>query len=438
MTTPLVLLCSFAGIISAANLYYTYPVLNKAADEFDVSYERASLIPQLLQAGYGGGILLLCPLGDIFRIRPMILTLLAITTAAWVGLCLTESFQVFTALSFVTGFVTVSPQFLLPLVGTIAPPDRQATAISIVLAGQMMGLAVPRVVTGIITQYTDWRTIYWAALGLQVLLLATMWLFFPDYPIMRPESEPDANLNSHPHWDHRKEQPWFRAYARLLLDIVRMVFTKPILAHGCAVTFLANAVLAAFWTTLTAHLAAPPRAFGPLQIGLVSLVAVATTAAIPLYSYLVVERFSTYLASTAGIVPGIATVALDAYGGERIGGGVGGAVIQAVGVDFGIHVASVAYRAAVYKELPATKANVTFNFSAFVGQLVGTSVGNAVYARGGWVQVGTLDIALSAVALLIVLSRGPEEKGWFGWTGRARLRLKDGSCTPAGVVHGAV
>ncbi|KAH6631387.1 major facilitator superfamily domain-containing protein [Chaetomium tenue] len=367
------------------------PGLNPEAQHFGVSYERASLIPQLLQAGYGGGILLLCPLGDVFRLRPMILILLTITTVAWAGLCLTDSFQVFTALSFVTGFVTVSPQLLLPLVGTITAPDRQATAVSIVLAGGMMGLAVPR-----------------AALGLQVLLIAAMWLFFPDYPLLRYEQ--GASPESNPYQDHQEDRPWFRTYTRVLLDIVRMVFTKPILAHGCAVTFLTNAVLTAFWTTLTAHLVAPPRNFGP---------------------YLVIENFAIYVAAVAGMVPGIATVALDAYAGERIGGGVGGAVIQAVGVDFGIHVASVAYRAAVYRELPATKANVTFTFSAFIGQLVGTSVGNVVYARGGWAQVGTLNIALSAGATVVVLSRGPKEKGWFGWTGGASLRLKDGSGTPA-------
>ncbi|EAQ88431.1 hypothetical protein CHGG_05050 [Chaetomium globosum CBS 148.51] len=374
-----------------------------------VSYERVSLIPQLLQAGYGGGILLLCPLGDVFRLRPMILTLLTITTVAWAGLCLTDNFQVFTALSFLTGFVTVSPQLLLPLVGTIMAPDRQATAVSIVLAGGMMGLAVPRVITGIITQYTDWRTIYRVALGLQVLLVAAMWLFFPDYPLLRYEQ--DASPESNPYQDHQEDQPWFRTYTCVLLDIIRMVFTKPILAHGCAVTFLTNAVLTAFWTTLTAHLAAAPRNFGPL--------------------YLVIENFATYIAAVAGMVPGIVAVALDAYAGERIGVGVGGAIIQAVGVDFGIHVASIAYRAAVYRELPATKANVTFTFSAFIGQLVGTSVGNVVYARGGWAQVGTLNIALSAGATVIVLSRGPKEKGWFGWTGGANPGLKDGSGTPA-------
>ena len=49
----------------------------------------------------------------------------------------------------------------------------------------------------------------------------------------------------------------------------------------------------------------------------------------------------------------------------------------------GLQVGSVAYRTAVYKKLKANRASVAFTGSAFIGQLVGVSVGNAVYARAG-------------------------------------------------------
>jgi predicted MFS family arabinose efflux permease len=405
LTTSLIVLCACASGVTAANLFYTYPVLNKAAESFNVSYQTASLIPQLLQAGYGVGILLLCPLGDVFRLRPIILALLTITTITWLGLCLAPSFHAFTALSFIAGFANVSPQLLLPLIGTVAPPHRHATAISLVLAGMMMGLAVPRVVAGIVTQYTPWRNIYWASLGIQILLLIAMWALFPDFP--RPEPQTTKFLQK---------------YTSVLRDIARMTVTKPILAHGCTVTFLINAVLASFWTTLTAHLAAGPRNFGPLQIGLFSIIAVGTTSAIPLYSYLVIERYATYFSSTIGLVYGLISIALDAYTGNALG--IGGSIVQALGVDFGLQLPSVAYRAAVYRDLPANRANVIFTACAFIGQLVGTSVGNAMYAGGGWERVGTFHVVVTVVTLGVVCSRGPKETGWFGWTGGAGLRLE--------------
>ena len=80
---PLNLLFAFAGAFTVANLYYSHPILNKLADDFNVSQERVSLIPTLAQAGYGSGLLFLCPLGDLFQRRPFILLLVWFTATSW-------------------------------------------------------------------------------------------------------------------------------------------------------------------------------------------------------------------------------------------------------------------------------------------------------------------------------------------------------------------
>ncbi|KAL9617796.1 MAG: hypothetical protein Q9160_007450 [Pyrenula sp. 1 TL-2023] len=56
-----------------ANLYYAQPILNRLADEFNVSYEESSRIPTFAQAGYATGMAFICPLGDIVRRRPLTL-----------------------------------------------------------------------------------------------------------------------------------------------------------------------------------------------------------------------------------------------------------------------------------------------------------------------------------------------------------------------------
>ena len=80
---PLNLLFAFAGCFTVANLYYSHPILNKLADDFQVSQDRVSLIPTLAQAGYGSGLLFLCPLGDHFQRRPFVLLLVWFTATAW-------------------------------------------------------------------------------------------------------------------------------------------------------------------------------------------------------------------------------------------------------------------------------------------------------------------------------------------------------------------
>lgn len=66
-----------------ADLYYSHPILNILAEEFGVPYVRVSNIPTLSQAGYAVGLLFLCPLGDIFRRRAFVLSLVFITATFW-------------------------------------------------------------------------------------------------------------------------------------------------------------------------------------------------------------------------------------------------------------------------------------------------------------------------------------------------------------------
>ena len=60
--------------------------------------------------------------------------------------------------------------------------------------------------------------------------------------------------------------------------------------------------------------------------------------------------------------------------------------------------------------------------SVFSGQLMGTAVGNSIYADHGWYASGSAAVGFVAFALLVALVRGPHEKGWIGWHGGANMR----------------
>jgi MFS family permease len=68
-----------AGTFTVANLYYNHPILNILAEDFNVSYEKVSTIPTVMQAGYAAGLLFLNPLGDVFRRRAFVLILVWFT-----------------------------------------------------------------------------------------------------------------------------------------------------------------------------------------------------------------------------------------------------------------------------------------------------------------------------------------------------------------------
>jgi predicted MFS family arabinose efflux permease len=77
------ILFAFAGAFTVANLYYNHPILNILADDFNVPYEKVAQIPTLMQAGYATGLFFLCPLGDLLRRRPFVLSLVFFTSSLW-------------------------------------------------------------------------------------------------------------------------------------------------------------------------------------------------------------------------------------------------------------------------------------------------------------------------------------------------------------------
>jgi len=81
MTTSMVALFVMACGISAANLYYAQPLLPQISKGLHVGSGSAALVITAAQIGYGLGLALLVPLGDILvrrRLVPGILVLAAV------------------------------------------------------------------------------------------------------------------------------------------------------------------------------------------------------------------------------------------------------------------------------------------------------------------------------------------------------------------------
>ncbi|KAF5247445.1 hypothetical protein FANTH_6392 [Fusarium anthophilum] len=387
-------LYALASGITVANLYYNQPILNKIAATFNVSYEESSQVATLLQSGYAAGLIFVLPLGDILERRPFIIALVLATATMWIGLCATNDFTVFRALSFVCGATTVTPQLMVPLVGDFAPAHRKASLLAIVTSGLMLGLLMARLLSGVVANFTSWRNIYWLACGLQYLMGVVLFCFMPDYPSTNPDG-----LN----------------YLYALWSIPRMMVTEPVLIQACLIAFTLSAVFTSFWTTLTFLLASAPFDYTSLQIGLFSLTSLATILSIPLIGRLI-DRYIPLLPTIGGQILALTGVIVGTFTGSFT---VAGLVIQAIGIDVGMQTAAVSNRAAIFGINPKARNRVNTAYMAlvFAGQLTGTAVGNRLYASGGWRRSGGCSIAFVGLSILIAIARGPREKGWIGWTG---------------------
>ncbi|CBY00054.1 hypothetical protein LEMA_P076430.1 [Plenodomus lingam JN3] len=382
-------LFAFAAGFTVANLYYNHPILNILAHDFGVRYEQVAQIPTVMQAGYAAGLLFLCPLGDLLPRRPFVCGLVLFTATMWLVLCLTSDLGTFTAISFIVAVTTVTPQLMLPLVGDLAPPNRRAAALSVVVSGLMLGVLVARVLSGTMANFVTWRAVYWMALGLQYSIFILLWLFMPDYPATNP------GMN----------------YFRILWDIVKMLFKHPVLVQVCLAGMFCSAPFTSFWTTLTFLLAGEPYQYSPLIIGLFGLIGIA-------------DRFVPHFSVLFGLSCSLLGVCLGTYIGPF---SVSGPVLQALLMDFGNQTAQIANRSSIYAVEPKRRngVNTAFMVATFCGQLIGTAAGNHIYAVAGWIGSGSASVGFISAAILVMIARGPWEDRWVGWRGGWSMRKKD-------------
>jgi predicted MFS family arabinose efflux permease len=326
-----------------------------------------------------------------------------LTIESRIGLCITHSLAVFSAISFITAFTTVTPQLMLPLVGDLAPPHRRAAALSVVVSGMTLGILLARVLSGVLTNYTSWRNIYWMSCGLQYLIFILLWLFMPDYPSTNP-----GGLN----------------YFKMLWSILVMLTQYPVLVQSCILAFLTAATFTNFWTTLTFLLAGSPYNYAPLPIGLFGLIGIVGMFFSPVYARLVMDKFVPWISVFVGEVMVLVAVVIGTYTGEFT---IAGPVIQAIVHDAGLITAAIANRSTIYSLAPKgrNRVNTAFMLATFCGQLTGTAAGNHVYARGGWIRSGSLSVGLICGAILVLFTRGPYESGWVGWRGGYSMKKKD-------------
>ncbi|KAI1503437.1 major facilitator superfamily domain-containing protein [Biscogniauxia marginata] len=392
------ILFGVASAFSVANLYYTHPILNILADDFGVSDERSSSIPTILQTGYAGGLLFIIPLGDILRRRPLMLSLIFATAVLWLGCTLTRSFSTFLGLSFLVGLLTVTPQLMFPLAVQYAPERHRTTMVSIVMSGVVFGILVARLLSGIVSQYTSWRNVYWMSFGFQVFIWLLLFLFMPDYPVLRPGT----------------------SYPGILLKIAKLPFTKPALTQSSMIAFLTMGMFTSFWTTLTFQLANVFH-LSTLAIGLFALIGISPVFLNPVISRLLTSRIHPHGTLLIAHLVALVSICIGTFVGTF---SLAGPVIWAFFGDLGMNTVVVGTRMAISNVEPMAQnaVNSVYMVFTFSGQLFGTAVGNSLYARGGWTHSGASNIAQMIAGILILLARGPHEKGWVGWTGGWDLR----------------
>ncbi|GBE77238.1 hypothetical protein SCP_0101110 [Sparassis crispa] len=372
------------------------------SDSFNVTYDDVSRIPTLIQAGYAVGMLTISILGDLVRRRPLLLLLVVISASLTIGLAFTKSLITFEVLSFFIGAASITPQILVSLAADLAPPERRASALSIVLSGLLFGVLLARVIAGIITQSVSWRVVYYLAIGLQFGVALLLYLVLPDYPA------------------HNKGATYFG----ILFSLARFLITEPLLVQATIINFLASACFSNFWVTLTFLLGGPPYNYSTLVIGLFGLVGMFGVAMAPVIGWLIDGLIAWFAA-------GIAVLAFLVFQAIAVGAdgvNIAAIVIVCFGIDVFRQMIQVSLMSAVFGlDVNArSRLNAILIIAYLLGMVMGTSVGTRVFDEYGWRPSAALSLGWTGLMLFVMLLRGPHvpRRTWFGYMGGIEIRKK--------------
>ncbi|TEB24228.1 MFS general substrate transporter [Coprinellus micaceus] len=392
----------FASTFIVANLYYNQPLLIQLSHAFDVPYTRVSAVPALTQAGYAAGLLFISPMGDLVPRRPLILLTIALSTLLTTGLCVARDVRVFEGVSFAVGVCTVTPQILIPLAADLAPPERRASAISVVLSGLLFGILIARVLSGVIAEYTSWRVVYYFALSVQSLVLLGAYLLLPSYPAKNRGGGAGGERMT---------------YGKILKSMAHFAYTEPVLVQCTLVNLASAAGFANFWVTLTFLLGGDPYNYSTLVIGLFGLVGMAGVAFGPVVGYVIDRLVPWYVyASLAAVLGYLFFQTLYTAAGTK---SVAVVVIACFGLDVFRQMLQVSLTTAAFSISTAARArlNAILILGIFVGQVTGTALGTHLFLNYGFLPNAGLNLGLMGFQLLLLGVRGPGlgRYGWFGW-----------------------
>ncbi|TFY82166.1 hypothetical protein EWM64_g1844 [Hericium alpestre] len=374
-------------------------------------FSRVSRVPTLLQAGYVVGLLFITPMGDLVRRRPLVIASVAISASLSIGLASTGSVVAFEALSFLTGVFTVASPILIPLAADLAPPERRASAMSIVLSGYLLGIVIARVLAGVIAEFSSWRIVYYVAVGVQYAACLGLYAFCPDYPAKNTDI----------------------TYFGILWTMAKLAVTEPLLVQTYLILLLSDVSYITFWVTLTFILGQSPYHYSTLVIGLFGLIGLFGVSMAPLIGRFI-DRLVPWYSALLGTILLITFWAIET---GAAGINIAAVVVVCLGLDFSDTMQQLSLMSSVLSIeegarsrlnaviILAVRPQLYHNFvkltiyQKFIGQLIGTSVSTKIYVDDGWRPAAAFGLGCMGLQLLLLLLRGPhcERYTWLGYQG---------------------
>ena len=375
LSPALILLMSVATGLAVASNYYAQPLLDTIARAFNLSASSAGFIVTAAQLGYAAGLLFLVPLGDMFERRMLIVSM---TLLAAGGMLITASSQSLTMMivgTALTGLFSVVAQILVPLAATLASPEKRGKVVGTIMSGLLLGILLARTVAGLMASLGGWRTVYWVASVLMVVMALALWRGLP-------KVKQENHLN----------------YPQLLASVFSLFTQDKLLRTRALLGCFTFANFSILWTSMAFLLAAPPFNYSEGVIGLFGLAGAAgALGARPAGG--LADKGKSHLTTSAGLVLLLLSWAAIWYGHISVLALIVGILVLDLTVQ-GVHITN---QTVIYRVKPEARNRLTAGYmtSYFIGGAAGSLISASAWQHAGWSGVCAIGAIVATLNLLV-------------------------------------
>lgn len=375
LSTRAALPFAVAAGLAVANVYYAQPLLEDMAGEFGMSHATVGIVTTVTQIGYGLGLVLVVPLGDLLNRRRLLGVQSALSAVALVAVALAPTESVLLTGMAAVGVLAVLTQVLVAYSASLAAPADRGRIVGIVTSGIVIGILLARTVAGTLADLAGWRSVYVASAAATLAMAGLLYRTLPRHSAPRPRISYLRLIGS-----------TFRLFGE-----VRMLRVRAVLA---LLIFMALNVLL---TSMVLPLAAPPFSLSTTEIGLFGLAG----AAGALGAARAGRRSDRSQAQrTTSIGLGVMLAAWLPI--SLLPRSLWGLVIGVIAIDFGLQSVHVANQSLIYRVRPEAQSRLTAGYMLCyaVGSATGAIASTIVHARAGWAGVCVLGATITLSALL--------------------------------------
>ena len=369
------LLFSVTCGLAVANVYYAQPLLDTIADDFAISRAAVGIVITVTQVGYGFGLLLLVPLGDLLNRRRLIIGQSLLSVFALLAVAAAPTGTMLLAAMTAVGALAVVTQVLVAYAATLAKPAERGQAVGTVTSGIILGILLARTASGLFSDLFGWRSIYVVSAAATSIIAVLLFAMLPRQAI------PGTRLS----------------YARLIGSVFILFAEVPMLRIRAILALFVFAAITVLLTPVVLPLSGPPFSLSHAQIGLLGLAGAAGALGAARAGRLSDLGLGQRTTGT-GLIVMLASwvpIALLPYSLWAL-------VLGVVTIDYGLQSVHVSNQSLIYRVRPEAQSRLTAGYMIFysIGCATGSITSTLVYAHAGWNGVCLLGAAISGTALL--------------------------------------